>query len=170
MITFESLQERSLRHYRTVHIENKRGLKDPSCAICFPPEEASEGFNKFWNWYKTKVPAVSYSEYTLRIFKDLISLEIGEKNLIRDTKLLNLIGSVKYLERPEISIKDISLRIIEIFICSKNFELSIEQAERNLEEIQKGSPKSSKDNTPETESSEETETEQGELFDIEYRA
>ena len=112
MITFESLQERSLRHYRTVHIENKRGLKDPSCAICFPPEEASEGFNKFWNWYKTKVPAVSYSEYTLRIFKDLISLEIGEKNLIRDTKLLNLIGSVKYLERPEISIKDISLRII----------------------------------------------------------
>ena len=77
MITFEALQERSSRHYRAVHIENREGLKDPSCVICYPPGEISEEFDKFWNWYETKVPAATYSEYTLRIFKDLLGLEIG---------------------------------------------------------------------------------------------
>ena len=47
MITFEALQERSSRHYRAVHIENREGLKDPSCVICYPPEEISEEFDKF---------------------------------------------------------------------------------------------------------------------------
>src|SRR5436190_23786685 len=77
MITFEALQERSSRHYRAVHIENREGLKDPSCVICYPPGEISEEFDKSWNWYETKVPAATYSEYTLRIFKDLLGLEIG---------------------------------------------------------------------------------------------
>lgn len=173
MITFESLQERSTRHYRTVHIENKEGLKDPSCAICYPPKGTSEEFDKFWDWYTTKVPATTYSEFTLKVFKDLLRLEVTEKNLVRDTKLLQLIGSIKYSRKPELSIKDISIRIIEIFVCSKYFELSIEQAERNLEKVNKGSPESSseeKENTSEKESPEQTETEQEELFDtgIEY--
>ena len=99
MITFEALQERSSRHYRAVHIENREGLKDPSCVICYPPGEISEEFDKFWNWYETKVPAATYSEYTLRIFKDLLGLEIGTKNRTRDTKLINLIGSIKYSEK-----------------------------------------------------------------------
>src|SRR2546430_1573110 len=67
MITFEALQERSSRHYRAVHIENREGLKDPSCVICYLPGEISEEFDKFLNWYGTKVPAATYSEYTLRI-------------------------------------------------------------------------------------------------------
>src|SRR2546421_205248 len=172
MITFESLRERSSRHYRTVHLENKEGLKDPSCAICYPPEGISEKFDKFWNWYETKVPAATYSEYTLRIFKDLLGLEIGTKNRTRDTKLINLIGSIKYSEKPGLTIADIAIHIIEIFVCSKSFELSIEQAEENLERIQQGTPENSSEEeeskTPE--SSEQTETEQEELFDtgIEY--
>src|SRR5436190_1365005 len=167
MLTFESLQERSFKHYRTVHIEKREGLKDPSCAICYPPEGTSKEFDKFWNWYRNKVPAVAYTEYTLRIFKDLLRLKIGTKNITRDTKLLNLIGSIKYSEKPDISIADIAFKTIEIFICSKYFKLSIEQAEKNLEEIQKGSHKG---NTPEQESPEQTETEQEELYDtgIEY--
>ena len=40
-------------------------------------------------------------------------------------------------------ILDIATKIIEIFICSKYFELSIEQAERNLEELQKELPENS---------------------------
>ena len=67
MITFEALQERTTKHNRAVHIENNsEGLKDPSCVICYPPREISEEFNKFWNWYQTKVPATTYSEYTVR--------------------------------------------------------------------------------------------------------
>ncbi len=172
MITFEALQERSSRHYRAVHIENREGLKDPSCVICYPPEGISEKFDKFWNWYETKVPAATYSEYTLRIFKDLLGLEIGTKNRTRDTKLINLIGSIKYSEKPGLSVADIAIQIIEIFVCSKSFELSIEQAEENLERIQQGTPENSSEEeeskTPE--SSEHTETEQEELFDtgIEY--
>ena len=143
MITFEALQERSSRHYRAVHIENREGLKDPSCVICYPPEGISEKFDKFWNWYETKVPAATYSEYTLRIFKDLLGLEIGTKNRTRDTKLINLIGSIKYSEKPGISVADIAIQIIEIFVCSKSFELSIKQAEENLERIQQGTPENS---------------------------
>src|SRR5205814_1082996 len=82
-------------------------------------------------------PAIAYTEYTLRIFKDLLGLKIGTKNITRDTKLLNLIGSIKYSEKTKISIADIAFKIIEIFICSKYFKLSIKQAEKNLEEIKK---------------------------------
>src|SRR5256885_12028941 len=116
MITFEALQERSSRHYRAVHIENREGLKDPSCVICYPSGEISEEFDKFWNWYETKVSAATYSEYTIQIFKDLLGLEIGTKDRIRNTKLINLIGSIKYSEKPELSIADIAIRIMEIFI------------------------------------------------------
>src|ERR1051325_10453427 len=162
MLTFKALQERSLKHYKTVHIENNReGLKDPSCVICYPSGEISEEFGKFWDWYRTKTPATTYTEYTTRIFTDLLGLDIGAKSRIRDTKLINLIGSINYLEKPELSIADIAIKIIEIFVCSKYFTLSIEQAERNLEEIQQGSPENSE--------LEQTDTEQ-ELFDtgIEY--
>ena len=162
MLTFEASQKRSLKHYNTVHIENnKKGLKDPSCVICYPSGEISEEFGKFWDWYRTKIPATIYSEYTIRIFRDLLGLDIIMKNRIRDTKLINLIGSINYSEKPELSIADIAIKIIEIFVCSKYFTLSIEQAERNLEEIQQGSPENSE--------SEQTDTEQ-ELFDtgIEY--
>src|SRR2546429_2554859 len=167
MITFEALQERSLRHYRTVYIENKEGLKDPSCVICYLPEGTSKEFDKFWNWYESRISTATYSEYTIRLFKDLLSLEISEKNRKRDTKLLNLIGSIKYTEKPELTIIEISIRIIEIFICSKNFELSMEQAEENLEKIKGELLESSSENK---ESSEQTEVEREELFDtgIEY--
>src|ERR1043166_3462419 len=103
MLTFESLQERSFKHFRTVHIEKREGLKDPSCALCYPPEGTSEEFDKFWYWYKRKVPAVAYTEYTLRIFKDLLGLEIGAESITVKTKLFNLIGSIKYSENPETS-------------------------------------------------------------------
>ena len=170
MITFESLRERSQRHHQTVHIGNRKGLKDPSCIICYPPEETSEKFDKFWDWYKREISATTYSEYTTRIFNDLLSLEIGEKNRTRDTKVLNLIGSIKHTEAPKLSITDIAIKVIEIFICSKYFELSIEQAKRNLEEIQKGSPENSseenEENSPEREISEQIETEQTETEQI----
>ena len=151
MITFEALQERSSKHYNAVHIANNRGgLKDPSCVICYPPGEISEEFDKFWNWYRTKIPATTYSEYTTRIFKDLLRLDIGTRSRTRDTKLIYLIGSIRYSEKPELLIPDIAIRIIEIFVCSKYFELSIEQAERNLEEIQQGSPENSETSEQET--------------------
>ena len=167
MITFEALQERSLRHYRTVHIENKEGLKDPSCVICYPPEGTSEEFDKFWDWYEKRISTATYSEYTIRIFKDLLSLEISEKSRKRDTKLLNLIGSIKCTEKPKLTIVEISTKIIEIFVCSKYFELSIEQAEENLEKIKGELSESSSENK---ESPEQTEAEKEELFDtgIEY--
>src|ERR1041385_5451785 len=171
MITFEALQERTTKYNRAVHIENNsEGLKDPSCVICYPPREISEEFDKFWNWYQTKVPAITYSEYTIRKFKDLLRLEIGEQNLARDTRLINLIGSIRYSKKPELTILDIATKIIEIFICSKYFELSIEQAERNLEELQEGLPGNSGITGQEQEQEEPKQIEQEELFDtgIEY--
>jgi len=55
-----------------------------------------------------------------RIFKDLLRLEeIGEQNLTRDTKLTNLIGSIRYSRKPELTILDLATKIIGIIICSK---------------------------------------------------
>ena len=56
----------------------------------------------------------------IRIFKDLLRLEeIGEQNLTRDIKLTNLIESIRYSRKPELTILDLAAKIIEIFICSK---------------------------------------------------
>ena len=106
-----------------------------------------------------------------RIFKDLLRLEeIGEQNLTRDTNLTNLIRSIRYSRKPELMILDIATKIIEIFICSKYYELSIEQAERNLEELQKELPENSEIAEQEQEQENPEQAEQEELFytGIEY--
>src|SRR4051812_37687093 len=99
MLSYDQIRERSAKHYRTRHIEGKEiTLKDLACVICHPlPERVTEEFDKFWDWYKTKTPAISYSEYTTRIFKELKDIErIIEQSLKRDTNLINLIESIKY--------------------------------------------------------------------------
>src|SRR2546429_6964083 len=120
MLSYEQIRERSINHYRSRHIENRRiGIPDPACVICHPPpERIMEEFERFWDWYKAETPAISYSEYTTKIFEELRNIEgITEQSLHRDTKLIYLIGSVKYSEEPEETVTGIALRVLEIFIC-----------------------------------------------------
>src|ERR1044071_5159698 len=140
MYNYNSLKERSIRHHTEAHIRKKeKFIPDPSCNICYPSEGTTEKFDKFWNWYKSKFPASTYTEYTTRIFQDILNKNLHEKGQTQKereqtkTKLLNLVGSIGYLTRPEQEAKDIAVEVIEIIYCSKGFELSIEQTEQNIE-------------------------------------
>src|ERR1041385_6668766 len=172
MYNFDSFKERSERHYIEAHIKgNKTFIKDPACIICYPPEGTIEKFNKFWNWYKSKFPASTYTEYTTRIFQDILSKNLHEKGQTQrereqtKTKLLNLVGSIGYLTRPEQEAKNIAIEIIEIIYCSKGFELSIEQTEQNIELSYEQTKNTEENNTTEQKYTEQIETEQTENYD-----
>src|SRR3989440_8343560 len=178
MYNYNSLEERSKRHYTEAHIkENKTFIKDPACVICYPPREIDEKFYKFWDWYGTELPVTTYSATTIRIFQELLSRDINEKSQTQ-TKLLQIIGSIRYSEEPDLTIPDIAIKILERIVCSEGFELSNEQTEQNIElsygraestkeeSLPESSSEEKENSTPEKESPEQTETEQEELFDI----
>src|SRR6266480_2077892 len=173
MLSYEQIRERSIKHYKAKHIEEKElFLKDPACSTCYPPGRVTEEFNRFWNWYQEIIYAVSYSAYTVKIFEEILKEDKRQTERIRD-KIVYLVGSVKYSREPILTVQESAIRIAEILICSNNFTLSIEQAEENLkgfqqelesnkketeqdsEEIQKGSGENSSeekgDSTPEQE-------------------
>src|SRR6185437_40796 len=132
MYNYNSLKERSTRHYKEAHIrENRVFIKDPACVICYPSKEISEEFNKFWDWYGIKIPVATYSAYTVKIFQELLSQDINEKDQTQ-TKLLQLIGSIRYSTKPELTIPEIAIKVLERIVCSKGFELSIEETEQNI--------------------------------------
>ena len=113
MYNYNSLEERSKRHYTEAHIkENKTFIKDPACVICYPPKEIDEKFYKFWDWYGTELPVTTYSATTIRIFQELLSQDINEKGQTQ-TKLLQIIGSIRYSEEPDLTIPDIAIKILE---------------------------------------------------------
>src|SRR2546423_11585445 len=129
MYNYNSLEERSKRHYTEAHIkENKTFIKDPACVICYPPREIDEKFYKFWDWYGTELPVTTYSATTIRIFQELLSQDINEKGQTQ-TKLLQIIGSIRYSEEPDLTIPDIAIKILERIVYSEGFELSNEQIE-----------------------------------------
>src|SRR5437868_6815928 len=133
MYNYNSLGKRSIRHHTEAHIRKKeKFIPDPSCVICYPSEGTTERFNKFWNWYKSRFPALTYTEYTTRIFQDLLNQDIREKEQTQ-TKLLSLVGSIRYSTEPEQTMSEIATKIIEIIICSKGFELNNEQTEKTKE-------------------------------------
>src|SRR6266511_1163113 len=135
MYNYNSLEERSKRHYTEAHIkENKTFIKDPACVICYPPKEIDEKFYKFWDWYGTELPVTTYSATTIRIFQELLSQDINEKSQTQ-TKLLQIIGSIRYSEEPDLTIPDIAIKILERIVCSEGFELSNEQTETEQEEL-----------------------------------
>src|SRR5256885_439395 len=181
MYNYNSLEERSKRHYTEAHIkENKTFIKDPACVICYPPKEIDEKFFKFWDWYGTELPVTTYSAITIRIFQELLSQDINEKGQTQ-TKLLQIIGSIRYSEEPELTIPDIAIKILERIVCSEGFELSNEQTEQNIElsygraestkeeSLPESSSEEKKNSTPEKESPEQTETEQEGLYRSEER-
>ena len=160
MYNFDSFKERSERHIEA-HIKgNKTYIKDPACVICYPPEGTIEKFNKFWNWYKSKFPALTYTEYTTRIFQDILNRNLHEKGETQkereqtETKLLNLVGSIKYSTEPEQTIPRIVGEIIKIIIRSENFKLK-QTEQKHTEQIE----------TEQTENYYETETEQENIYD-----
>ena len=177
MYNYNSLEERSKRHYTEAHIkENKTFIKDPACVICYPPREIDEKFYKFWDWYGTELPVTTYSATTIRIFQELLSQDINEKSQTQ-TKLLQIIGSIRYSEEPDLTIPDIAIKILERIVCSEGFELSNEQTEQNIElsygraestkeeSLPESSSEEKENSTPEKESPEQTETEQEGLYD-----
>src|SRR2546430_1740929 len=65
MYNYNSLGERSIRHHTEAHIRKiEKFIPDPSCVICYPSEGTTEKFNKFWNWYRSRFPALTYTEQT----------------------------------------------------------------------------------------------------------
>ena len=177
MYNYNSLEERSKRHYTEAHVrENKTFIKDPACVICYPPKEIDEKFYKFWDWYGTELPVATYSATTIRIFQELLGQDINEKSQTQ-TKLLQLIGSIRYSEEPDLTIPDIAIKVLERIVCSEGFELSSEQTEKNIElsyeqaestkeeSLPESGSEEKENNTPEKETPEQTEEEQEELFD-----
>src|ERR1043165_24123 len=45
--------------------------RDISCPYCNPPGQNNPQFDKFWDWYSTENPAVSYTNYTQQALIDL---------------------------------------------------------------------------------------------------
>src|ERR1043165_5475930 len=165
MYNYNSLKQRSERHYLEAHIrENKTFIKDLACIICHPPKEISEKFYKFWDWYGKEISVTTYSEYTVKIFQELLNQDINEKDQTQ-TKLLHLIGSIRYSTEPELTIPEIAIKILERIVCSKGFELSIEQTEQNIELSYERTEDTEKNNTTEQKYTEQIETEQTENYD-----
>src|ERR1043165_3448078 len=163
MYNYNSLKERSIRHHTEAHIRKKeKFIPDPSCNICYPSEGTTEKFDKFWNWYRSKFPASTYTEYTTRIFQDILNRNLHEKGETQkereqtETKLLNLVGSIKYSTEPEQTIPRIVGEIIKIIIRSENFK----QIENNTTE-QKHTEQIE---TEQTENYDEIETEQKNIY------
>jgi hypothetical protein len=161
MYNYNSLKERSIRHHTEAHIRKKeKFIPDPSCNICYPSEGTTEKFDKFWNWYRSKFPASTYTEYTTRIFQDILNRNLHEKGETQkereqtETKLLNLVGSIKYSTEPEQTIPRIVGEIIKIIIRSENFKLK-QTEQKHTEQIE----------TEQTENYDETKTEQENIYD-----
>src|SRR6266498_3116769 len=88
---------RANQHDIEIHVEGRiRGIKDPSCIKCNPlPEEISEEFKRFWEWYKEITGAVMYTRKTVERFKEVKKQIIKERD--GDFILINIEDIIRFL-------------------------------------------------------------------------
>jgi flagellar biosynthesis GTPase FlhF len=160
MNEFQTWKNRSRQHESEAHkLKFFDAIFDPTCKICYPvTKEATEQFTKFWAWYREIVPAKDYSGYTLEIFKQTL-VELSQETRSKRPKLGQLIESVEYYRRPNLTLLQIKSEIITIFVASKGFTLSNEETSVNYQELVKSRSNSNsdenKEDSPEEQSSPE---------------
>src|SRR5688572_9666733 len=131
MINYSRFVEIYKNHHKERHVEKREEYsKDASCMLCYPIEEPSREFEKFWEWYQTQ-NAVTFNGNTQRLFNKLTEMKITHRGRERNKRLVEFVLSMRYERGTNISLDEIGIKIIEMFVCNKNFELSIEQAKEN---------------------------------------
>ena len=91
---------------------------------------------KFWEWYRRLTKAESFSKLTVEVFgeiqqADFLSemLETTKENAERIWKLM---CTVRYQKEPKITRYRLTLRMMRIMTLSKEFSISLEEAEEKL--------------------------------------
>ncbi len=93
---------------------------DESCPICHPVHTTPDiYFQRFWNWFSLEVPSLTYTNKTIRYFREFCQSTV----LTQDYKIRNLLLSIRY-RSSFLSYDTLALKLIAAREKFQNFTLN----------------------------------------------